>query len=444
MKRTSLRQQFFINTLLITFVVMVISVIVVDFVYKKELIKSENEKLKLHIFSLLSVSELEGGELFLPDILLNPDMNRLGSGLWAAVYVEEKRFWNSLSIEGLPDALLHAKSLGKWSASIIKIQNTEYNSLAYTVGWQTKKGLGQFTFVVAEDIKKLNKAVNQFRVWLAGVFLGVTLSLLVSLLAALRYSFRPIAKLEQEISDLNRGDKKHFSDDYPLEIVGVTDRLNTLIKKEREQREKYRSGMADLAHSLKTPLAIINNEINHYDTASDIRDAVERINRNVEYQLRRAVVTGHTLLDKGTKVVDAVNLVVDALHKIYREKQVGFSYEGESDLYFMGDENDLVEVLGNLLDNGFKHTHSKLLLRAWQQDDYFYLQVDDDGPGIDSTCVNKIFSRGERRDESGMGQGIGLAVVADIVQSYHGDIVALKSDFGGACFKAKFKMSKEA
>ena len=135
----------------------------------------------------------------------------------------------------------------------------------------------------------------------------------------------------------------------------------------------------------------------------------------------------------GTHIKQVLDLVVEALEKLYNDKNLFIEYDIESDIKFLGDENDLMEIFGNLLDNACKYAkkHIQITIRALEN---LTLIIEDDGKGLGETHLHKIFHRGERLDTKGLGQGIGLAVVFDIVKSYEGQITAGSSPLGGAQF----------
>jgi two-component system sensor histidine kinase PhoQ len=143
-------------------------------------------------------------------------------------------------------------------------------------------------------------------------------------------------------------------------------------------------------------------------------------------------------LSKGVKIEEVLRLVNDALEKIYPDKNIEISTEISNGALFRGDENDLMEVFGNLLDNAYKHAESRICIRTLSSDKGIEISVEDDGPGLNTSEPEKVFKRGERLDQKGFGQGIGLSVVQDIVQSYEGTISAGKSELGGALFKIQF------
>lgn len=439
-ERTSLRRRFFVNSALALLLVMCLSLIVADYSYRSELEQSADQRLRLHIFNLLSVTEKTEQSLELPPILRNPRFNTLNSGLWALVLdARGQPLWQSLSLQQSPDLALDAQAVGSWLQSKQSYQGHDYLVMSYKIAWETDIGQEQYQFVVAEDEQIIHQDVVRFRWWLGIGFGVVTFCLLLGQHLVLRSSFKPILELENEISSLEKGEQNKLEKDYPVELSGVTDNLNALIHKEHAQREKYRSSMADLAHSLKTPLAIVKGELQSAANQNDVlQKAMTRIDQSIEYQLRRAVISGHSLLHQGTAVSEVLDDLIEVLNHAHRDSQVDVLIEVAPELQFYGDENDLMEVLGNLLDNAFRYAEQQIRISAEQAQQQLTLVIEDDGIGFTDEEAAQIFNRGERLDRQDFGQGIGLSVVYDIINSYEGYISAGRSPLGGACFTLVF------
>jgi two-component system sensor histidine kinase PhoQ len=214
--------------------------------------------------------------------------------------------------------------------------------------------------------------------------------------------------------------------------------LNTLIDTERRRLARYRNTLDDLAHSLKTPLAAMRTLLaeQRSRTPEPTRDALhrelERMDQRVSYQLRRARASGATGL--GTEPVAVGPIVEDlkeTLDKVYRDKRVGCEVDVAPNAVFRGDPGDLTEILGNLMDNGYKYCKSRVRVTASSTPERLVITVGDDGRGITAEEAAS-FRRGKRADESVPGQGIGLAVVRETVELYRGTLDVGRSELGGA------------
>jgi two-component system sensor histidine kinase PhoQ len=190
--------------------------------------------------------------------------------------------------------------------------------------------------------------------------------------------------------------------------------------------ERYRHALADLTHSFKTPLAVIQNALDDKDTPAPLqallRAEVEGLNRTVEYQLQRAAASGRTVLARPIEVEPTVRKLERTLAKVYADKGVRFDLQVTQGLRFHGDEGDLVEVLGNLLDNACKWARREVVLRARPEGPAtgLMMEVEDDGPGVLDDVKPAIGRRGVRADPKVGGHGIGLAVVREIVEGVYG------------------------
>jgi len=279
-------------------------------------------------------------------------------------------------------------------------------------------------------------------IWLS--ILGVMLIVLQLLL--LRWSLTPLRRVASDMSRVERGDSAHLDSQYPQELVGLTDRINGFIDSEREQRTRYRHTLADLAHSLKTPLAVMRSQI---ESAADANDAqwrtgvlaqVRRMDELVAYQLARAATSGRQTFASAVPIAGHAEDLVRGLEKVYAAKNALCEFDGE--------QGDLLELMGNLLDNAFKWTRHRVLLTVQtepavgHQSAVLRLVVDDDGPGIAADQLEKVLQRGVRGDERVQGHGIGLSIVQDIVHAYHGKLVVDRSpEFGGARFSVTIAAS---
>ena len=237
----------------------------------------------------------------------------------------------------------------------------------------------------------------------------------------------------------NPGERVKLTGRYPSEIVGLADNLNTLIDTERRRLARYRNTLDDLAHSLKTPLAAMHTLLAELKTRSPDRAhealdrELERMDQRVSYQLRRARATGATGL--GTEPVAVGRIVEDlkqTLDKVYRDKRVSCIVDVAPGAVFRGDPGDLTEILGNLMDNGYKYCKARVRVTARSDAERLVVTVGDDGRGITSEEAATLFQRGKRVDESVPGQGIGLAVVRETVELYRGTLDVGRSELGGA------------
>lgn len=317
----------------------------------------------------------------------------------------------------------------------------------------------RYTIVVAEEASRYEEVVSEFRQHLWAWLLAVIALLIALLVVLLRWGLQPLKRVSDAISAIESGERSTIDGDYPEEIKRLTDNINTLLASERNQRSRYRDSLADLAHSLKTPLAVLqasseprarevlkgsesnptseNNANDELETL--VQTQVARMNQIVSHQLQRAVIASKASLQTPVTLAPLVEKIIFALKKVYFDKGITFTSKISESATFFGDEADVMEVLGNLLENAAKYGRSKVSCEivntpAVDQRKALRIVIEDDGPGIVESARKDILRRGARIDEAKEGQGIGLAVASDIVDSYGGQIRIETATLGGARF----------
>jgi two-component system sensor histidine kinase PhoQ len=310
--------------------------------------------------------------------------------------------------------------------------------LSYKILWQ---GAGEkttpYVYVVLENMAPYNNQIAGFRNSLWGWLVAVVVALIVVQGLIMNWGLRPLRSLANDLKAIEDGRQDHLEGEYPEEIDGVTRNLNLLLSSERQQREKYRTTLADLAHSLKTPLAILQSAPEK-DLQNTLHEQVARMNEIVSYQLQRAVATSSNLIRKSIAVKPVVEKLITAITRVYEGKYAGKGVQIEStimDCSFFGDERDLMELLGNVIDNACKYGKGRVKLEVGtplDKESGLVIVVEDDGDGIAASDKERVLRRGERLDTEEAGQGIGLAVVNEIVARYNGKIELDDSILGGA------------
>lgn len=396
------------------------------------------------------------GKLLPPDTAPNPKFSQPGSGLYAVALGDNGYHWESSSAIGRDFAFL--KPLEPGQSQFVGPIDTRMGRLyyySYGVAFDTldKKSV-RLTVMVAQTEDQLEGESAVFRhtlvIWLS--ILGVMLIVLQLLL--LRWSLTPLRKVASDMSRVERGDSEQLDSQYPLELTGLTERINVFITNEREQRTRYRHTLADLAHSLKTPLAVIRSQLESPTTAdeaarrSSVLDQVRRMNELVAYQLSRAATSGRQTFASAVPMAGHAEDLVQGLEKVYAAKNVLCEFDIEDGAVFYGEQGDLLELMGNLLENAFKWAGHRVLLVVKMQPQPgrkrpgLWLSVEDDGPGIAEDKIEKVLQRGVRGDERVQGHGIGLSIVQDIVHAYQGELVVDRSpEFGGARFSVRLAAS---
>ncbi len=398
---------------------------------------AQSERLFIRVFSLVSVAEPDDISLILPRVLREERFNSPESGLVGLVLDSNRQtVWESLSSEWFTE--------GDWVRGLSSLEAGQEEFGVYR-GWAFQRNgfiwevAGHkdryFEFWVLENADPLNMAVQTFRHQLWGGLSAVTLILLISLGLVTRWGLKPLRQLVIHLNSIRQGESEQLTGRYPKELTPLTNSLNQLITAEQGQRERYRKAMADLAHSLKTPLAVMRTIST--DHSVEINEQVERMDQIVRYQLQRAVTDARTgpVLGQRSDLVMALGRLGKALEKAFGDEDKVLDLPDEQEKLFVAmDSNDVLEVLGNLLENGFKYAKSVITVQLELQDTEVFVHVDDDGPGIEESKKADVLARGKRLDTIQPGQGIGLAMVNDILASYRVEMLISRSSLGGARF----------
>jgi len=269
---------------------------------------------------------------------------------------------------------------------------------------------------------------------LLGWFVALTLLLFATLGALLRWVLKPMRRLEREITAVEDGRHEAVSGEYPRELAGVVANLNGLLTAERRRVEHYHETLGNLAHSLKTPLAVMRSAVgsNAAEAAPTVQTQIDRMSGIIEHQLKRAATSsGATLGQTGAKVLPVAAELRAALMRVYGGKDLLIEIDVEESLLFAGDAGDLIELLGNLLDNACKWCRSHVKLTGRSLGTRLEILVEDDGPGISEQDRKRVLGRGVRGDERVPGHGLGLAMAHDTVELYGGSLEIGTSDLGG-------------
>lgn len=387
----------------------------------------------------------EGGfsidEGLLPDErLLQPD-----SGLSALVLSENGQIlWRSVSSSGVI-SLPKAPGVGEWLFQESRTEDTPF-VLGFGFQWALSESEARrYVLLIVEQADTYYAQLAEFRstllIWLS---LGAAV-LLIAQLLVLRWGLGPLRTLVQGLRQIKEGKTDVIGGRYPVELSPLVDGLNALLRHERGRQARIRNALDDLAHSAKTPLAVLRGSIESGALEGNERrkflDQIDRLDQIVRYQLQKAAARGRSALLRGEQLEPIVQKIASALAKVYREKPVDLDLDCPENFSLMVDADDLMELWGNLLDNAYKWCRSHIRLSVVTGKSYVMVMLEDDGPGFPVDMASNLIERGARADSQTEGQGIGLAVVSDIVTAYGGKIRLEKSDLGGARVCLEFPLS---
>jgi signal transduction histidine kinase len=307
---------------------------------------------------------------------------------------------------------------------------------------QFKRFNQRITITVAEDINDLLTALHTFNVYfaLASGLLLVSLALIQSFIV--KRSLRSLSTINDELQALSGGEIKALSKQVPSEIHPLIDKVNQLLQLLREQLKRSRNATGNLAHGLKHPLNLLmqlagSDEVKlDKSVREELKSNIREINQLMEKELKRAKLVGSGVPGQLFSAREEVTGLIDVLERVYHNKSLSLTVDISQNIDFRADRNDMLELLGNLLDNAFKWATSKVSCKLYQQHG-LHIQIEDDGPGCNSEQLTMLTTRGIRVDETTAGTGLGLAIVKDVVELYSGSISFKRSTLGGLCVRVE-------
>ena len=388
------------------------------------------------LYALMAATEVEEQQIIMPSNELDALLGLPGSGIYAYISSQsEQILWQSSSALGVSLPKPTSLSSGEKIFKKIHIDNSDFYTTAYGVRWPTGNDSIALTFSLTTDLSSFDKQINSYRTTLWGWLIAMATLLLLSQAAILRWGLAPLRKVGVELNLIEAGKQQQIEDYYPQEIEQLTNNINILLEQERQQKTRYRDAMGNLAHSLKTPLAVLQTSLQADLQEQDkqtMQEQLNRMNAIVKYQLQWAVTAGSTGLGESVDLLLTIKRLLNSLQKVYSDKAIIVTTNVDSSLIFRGDEGDLMEVLGNLLDNAFKWANQSIEINALQNGSQLIISISDDGSGIAEEKAEELLQRGVRADQTTAGHGIGLSIVKNIAQTYGGELGISKSKLGGA------------
>jgi signal transduction histidine kinase len=254
-----------------------------------------------------------------------------------------------------------------------------------------------------------------------------------------RKAVAPFRVLRARLSSVREGRKQRIEGGYPAEVQPLVNDLNALLEDRERAVARALTTAGDLAHGLKTPLAVLAQEAEqagaagHHELATTLREQVERMQRQIDYHLARARATASSRAAPKLRcaVLPSVEGLVRTMRRLHAERELTIDADVSPAHEIQGHSEDLEEMLGNLLDNACKWARSRVAVSSSIDDDQVVIAVDDDGPGLDPSIRAQVLQRGVRADQQVRGSGLGLAIVSDLAELYGGSVTLETSPLGG-------------
>ena len=347
---------------LVVFAFLGLAGIALDTAYRKSTEQAALAQLQAHIYTLLATAEEDArGRPRLPQNLPAPRFNQPDSGLYAEVQgLGESYRWRSASLLARDSATVGRLDIGETRLH----RQHGLLRLEQGIGWDDLQGNTlPYVFSVAMDTAPLEAEQATFRTTLWSWLGGAALLLLVFQLAMVRWGLRPLHRIAENVGEIEQGRRQQVGGPVPRELSALTDNLNSLIRQGQARQERLRHSLADLAHSLKTPLAVLRGAAHRQDTDQVthlVDEQVERIDAIIRYHRQRAAVAGDNFLHPPLAVGLVLQRIVDSLQKVHRERGIRCDVNIAADMRLRADQGDLFELFGNLLENAFKHAHTSI------------------------------------------------------------------------------------
>lgn len=366
----------------------------------------------------------------------------IGADLHGFVYVNGKEVWRSASAEKLPAPSLPEQIEPNQSVFAKDFRNPNDPRYVLHKHLSLKNAedkTADYVITISETDLFANRQMTKLNESLKESMTLLCLALLVVRFLVLRSGLKPIRRIVTDLSAVDEGKKEFLDSDYPKELQGIVSNLNAFINHERVRLERQRNHLADLAHSLKTPLAILRGCTENFSDSKDtVNEQITRMDEIILYQLQRAFAkTEHTVI-KQIDINEVIQKIHISLSKVYLEKNIHFDIQLPDNSIVYCEEGDLYEIVGNLMDNACKWCKARVKVsielnpRKDRRNYALLLNIEDDGSGIPVGKFNEMLKRGTRADENIHGHGIGVSMVHEIIKLLGGKLDGGKSaELGG-------------
>ena len=444
-KKWSLKTRLIVSGLLLNIVLLPFIGLTVNSAFEQQIQQSVEDQLRAYVYSVLALVEVENAHIVMPEYLLENQFNVIDSGLYAVITTNKDIVWQSssafsINLESanwfLSQANFAMPSAGQTLVSEIMVNESLHLAYSFGVSIELSDTPLSIAVTIIKDEQEYQQQIANFKqtLW---TWLIVLMIVLIAIQAIwLYWTLKPLGQFTLALNEVEQGKAEQLPQNFPLELNTVARALNTVLSSQKIQHQRYRNALADLAHSLKTPLAVLQSQ---GDLSAESIEQTAAINRIINYQLNKAKTTANKSWAMTVNVDETANKLIQTMAKLYQDANLDIDYKPSANAVFRGDEADLNEMLGNLLDNACKAAVAQVCLSVVTTPSHLYFVIEDDGAGVSNEQATHIFERGIRADTYHQGHGIGLAIVQDLVNSYQGSLsVSESADYGGAKFELRF------
>lgn len=431
-----------------SFAVLIAASLLLTTQFRAEFLKRFDEQLTEHVVNLLARTEVEGGAVVAPEFT-DGRASRAHSG----------RYWQIARI--LPDGRVQVvqrsgslfpgdDNLAFPREGLAQLGRDPTATYSYDTRGPageplrvaakvsvipTNGGNMPLLFIAGEDRRPVDEGARRFAATATLALILLGLGLLTAVFIQVRVGLQPLFDLRREVAEVRKGRADKLVRTYPAEVAPLAEELNALVAHNQEVVERQRTHVGNLAHALKTPISVMLAEAQA--TPGPLAEVVKRqtdaMHGHVEHHLRRARAAARSQANREQTMIEPVlDELARTLERIFRDRKVAIDWRCPPDLAFQGERQDLLEIVGNVMENACKWSAGRVRVSAEPMSpERFSLTIEDDGPGLPADRRGEVLKRGARLDEKTPGSGLGLSIVDELARAYGGDLALGDSALGG-------------
>ncbi len=412
---------------------LLVSAVALVLFFRDHIERRFDDSLGDHLEELVAASEIgAGGALVLSWRPFDPRFNRPRSGWYWQVRQGEHTVTRSDSLAGTE---MPAGGAPVGPSVVRELKGPSGEALrAVEQSITLPRSTSTFVYTVAGPIADVNADVAHFTRQIAVTMILLAAGLLVTVFLQVRFGLRPLEAMRAALSAVRAGESERLEGEFPEEVRPLAEELNALLERNAAMLDRARAHAADLAHALKNPLTVIKNEASSMEGPGGdaMRKEVAAMREAIDRHLSRArAAGGQARPGQRTAINDVVDDLRYSLERVYRDRNLIIETGDLESRTFLGEREDLEEMLGNVMDNACKWAKRRVVVETVSRDGRLVITVDDDGSGLPPEQAEQVLSRGTRLDESTPGTGMGLAIVRDLAEGYGGSISLSDSPLGG-------------
>ena len=447
-RRASLAFRLFAGAAAWALVLLLLGAVALTTLYQRSVLRTMDDRLSSVVEALVAAAETDpGGGIALARRPSDPAYDRVFSGrYWQIIdgpemeggghqsLVVSRSLWDE--VLSPPDPLMQSALANPGQLMAFDTKGPSGEPLRLTAqAVQLPSRAEMVIMMAAEDREPADREVRNFAITSAIMFLGFATAIAAGVFFQVRIGLAPVLRMRDSVAEVREGNTDRVDGEFPVELQPLADELNAMLDHSRELVERSRTHVGNLAHALKTPIAVLTNEAraSEGELASLVQRQTGVMTEQVEHHLRRARAAAHAkALGARTPLGATVGGLARTLEKINRARGIRITTEVEADLNFKGERQDLEEMIGNLMDNACKWSGGLVHVTAGRTAPReLAVTIEDDGPGLTEDECASALQRGVRLDEQAPGSGLGLAIVSDLAKAYGGELSLSRSELGG-------------